>query len=255
MSAPPALGTGATLTFNSPLSSERADRLARELAARRPATVVDLGCGWGEFLLRVLAAAPDASGTGVDTHAADLARAREAASVRNLSDRIVFVEGSAADHGHEADALISIGAYQAFGTIPAALTALRERLNPGGRLVFGAEYWQRPPTDGELAHMWAGISADDCTDLPGLVDMTTAAGFRPLRIETATRAEWEEFESAYGAELEEWLLDHPDHDQADEVRAKVDKHRDIWLRGHRDVMGFAYLTLGVPSSRVHGEDP
>jgi hypothetical protein len=100
--------------------------------------------------------------------------------------------------------------------------------------------------------MWAGMSADDCTDLPGLVDMATAAGFRPLRIETATRGEWEEFESAYGAELEAWLLDHPDHPDADEVRTKVDKHRDIWLRGHRDVMGFAYLTLGVPSPGGRG---
>jgi hypothetical protein len=41
--------------------------------------------------------------------------------------------------------------------------------------------------------------------------------------------------------------DHPDHSEADEVRSKVDKHRDIWLRGHRDVMGFAYLILGVPA--------
>jgi cyclopropane fatty-acyl-phospholipid synthase-like methyltransferase len=110
MSQPPALGTGATLTFNSPLSIERANRLAGLLAARRPATVADLGCGWGEFLLRVLAAAPDASGTGVDTHAADLARAREAASVRHLGDRVVFVEGSASDYRHRTDALISIGA-------------------------------------------------------------------------------------------------------------------------------------------------
>jgi trans-aconitate methyltransferase len=236
------------LTFNSPLSIERANRLAGELAARRPATVVDLGCGWGEFLLRVLAATPDASGTGVDTHAADLARAREAASVRQLGDRVVFVEGTAAGYGHKADAVISIGAYQAFGTIPEALAALREFLRPGGRLIFGAEYWSRPPTEGELAHMWEGIAVDDCTDLPGLVDMTTAAGFRPLRIETATRDEWDEFESAYGAELEEWLLDHSDDSRADEVREKVDKHRGIWLRGHRDVMGFAYLTLGVPAS-------
>lgn len=78
--------------------------------------------------------------------------------------------------------------------------------------------------------------------------MATAAGFRPLRIETAMRGEWEEFESAYGAELEEWLLDHPDHPRADEVRTKVDQHRNTWLHGHRDVMGFAYLTLGVLAS-------
>jgi hypothetical protein len=31
-----------------------------------------------------------------------------------------------------------------------------------------------------------------------------------------------------------------------EVRAELDKTRNIWLRGHRDIFGFAYLTLGVP---------
>ncbi|MGC9668666.1 hypothetical protein ACNTMW_19175 [Planosporangium sp. 12N6] len=44
--------------------------------------------------------------------------------------------------------------------------------------------------------------------------------------------------------MEEWLLSHADHPEADAVRAKLDKHRSIWLRGRRDVMGFAYLTLG-----------
>ena len=36
------------LTFHSPLSEERAQRLTRDLAARDPMTVLDLGCGWGE---------------------------------------------------------------------------------------------------------------------------------------------------------------------------------------------------------------
>ena len=45
---------------------------------------------------------------------------------------------------------------------------------------------------------------------------------------------------------EEWLLANGDHPEAEQVRAKLDRHRSIWLRGHRDVMGFAYLTLGVP---------
>lgn len=92
--------------------------------------------------------------------------------------------------------------------------------------------------------MWPGISADDCTDLAGLVDQAVAAGFRPLRIETASRAEWEEFESGLAADVEDWLLSHADHPEAGEVQAKLDAQRSIWLRGHRDVMGFAYLTLG-----------
>jgi cyclopropane fatty-acyl-phospholipid synthase-like methyltransferase len=41
----------------------RAARFVGELAARTPATVLDIGCGWGELMLRILAAVPDASGT------------------------------------------------------------------------------------------------------------------------------------------------------------------------------------------------
>jgi len=55
----------------------------------------------------------------------DLARGRENAARRGLSGRVAFVEGTAADHASPADAVISCGAYQAFGTIPEALKALR----------------------------------------------------------------------------------------------------------------------------------
>ena len=156
MTADPPRATSG-LTFHGPLSEARAVRLTGELAAGGPATVLDVGCGWGELMLRILAAAPDASGTGVD------------------------IDG-------------------------------------------------------------------DCTDLATLAERTVAAGFGPLRIQTATRGEWEEFESGYARGREEWLLARPGHRRAGEIRAELDKTRNIWLRGHRDVFGFAYLTLGVPSA-------
>lgn len=229
-----------------PLSDERADRLAADLVAVNPATVIDLGCGWGELLLRILAAGPGAHGIGVDSHGPDLARGRDNAAARGLSDRVTFIEGPATEHLSGADIVINLGAYHAFGSIAEALRTIRGLVNPGGRLLFGADIWERPPTDEQLANMWPGITADDCTDLAGLVDQAIAAGFRPLRIETSTRNEWEEFESGLAADLEGWLLSNPDHPEAAAVRAKLDTQRDIWLRGHRDVMGFAYLTLGVP---------
>jgi hypothetical protein len=92
--------------------------------------------------------------------------------------------------------------------------------------------------------MWPGMTADDCDDLAGLVDRVVAAGFRPLRIETATHAEWEEFESGLALDAEEWLLANADHPESAELRSKLDNQRAIWLRGHRGLMGFAYLTLG-----------
>ena len=151
------------------------------------------------------------------------------------------------DHAAPADVVISSGAYQAFGTIPEALKILRSLVTPGGLLLFGAEIWDRTPTDEQLAHMWEGMSLGDCRYLPDLVEAAVAAGFRPLRIETATRTEWEEFESLLAAGHEAWLLANGNHPEADQVRAKLDRQRSIWLRGHRDAMGFAYLTLGVPS--------
>nr|WP_134009222.1 hypothetical protein [Streptomyces sp. 846.5] len=110
------------------------------------------------------------------------------------------------------------------------------------------EIWERPPTAEQLANMWPGITEDACLYLPDLVDLAVTAGFRPLRVETATRNEWEEFESGFMAGSEEWLLANGDHPEVDKVRSQLDEHRANWLRGHRGVLGFAFLTLGVPNA-------
>jgi cyclopropane fatty-acyl-phospholipid synthase-like methyltransferase len=81
------------LTFHGPLSEERASRLTGELAAGTPATMLDIGCGWGELMLRILAAVPDASGTGVDIDGGDISRARGNAAERGLDGRATFAEG------------------------------------------------------------------------------------------------------------------------------------------------------------------
>ncbi|WP_449064883.1 SAM-dependent methyltransferase [Planomonospora algeriensis] len=244
MTNPPPLGTCGRLDFHAPLSAERADRLTAALAEAGPSTVLDLGCGWGRLLLRILEAVPGARGTGVDVHGPDLVRGRADAEARGLSDRVTFIEGPADEHLAAADLVLNVGASQAFGDIPAALRALRPLVAPEGRLLFADGFWQRTPTDDELAAMWPGASAGDHTDLAGLVDQAAAAGFRPLHIETATRGEWERFESGYTRDVEEWLLANPVHPRAEAVRAEVDRHRSRWLRGYRDVLGFAFLVLG-----------
>jgi SAM-dependent methyltransferase len=244
MTDAPAMGSGIRIDFNAPLSAERAGRLAGDLAALRPAAVLDLGCGWGELLLRIVAACPDAQGTGVDTHHPDLIRGRGNAAARGLADRVTFIEGPAAENVRAADVVINVGAHQAFGGVIEALQALHSVVRPGGRVLFGTEFWEYPPAPAQLASMWPGISASDCTSLAEVADQAVAAGFRPLRIETATQGEWEEFESGLAADAEEWLLAHAGHPEADKVRTRLDTQRSIWLRGHRGVLGFAYLTLG-----------
>jgi SAM-dependent methyltransferase len=238
------------LTFHGPLSEARAARLVGRLTRTPPVTVLDLGCGWGELLLRILAAVPGAVGTGVDVSAVDLARGRDNATARGLADRVSFVEESAVGTTRgPADLVLCVGSSHVLSAAKPprhtvdALQALRRLVNPGGRVLLGEGFWEHPPTPAEIAAMWPGITAEDHYDLAGLVDAAITAGFRPEWIEAASLEEWDDFESGVGADVEEWLAGHPAHPRAAETRRKADDRLSIWLRGSRGRFGFAYLTL------------
>ncbi|MER7398891.1 class I SAM-dependent methyltransferase [Streptomyces sp. NPDC000151] len=238
------------LAFHGPLSEERAERMVRRVAAARPATVLDLGCGWGEFMLRVLDAAPGATGLGIDLNADDLARGRANAAARGLAGRVEFAEESG--HGTTrgpADLVLCLGSGHAVSgpesphNFRTVLRELRRLVAPGGRVLYGEGFWQRPPAAAELARMWPGATAQDHLSLAELVDLAVEEGFRPAWVETANGDEWEAFESGYRYDVEEWLAAHPDHPLAPESRERADAHRASWLSGYRDLLGIAYLTL------------
>ncbi|MFE6620679.1 SAM-dependent methyltransferase [Streptomyces sp. NPDC008086] len=240
------------LTFHGPLSETRADRLVHRLTRPAPTTVLDIGCGWGELLLRVLTAAPTAKGTGIDVNPRDLARGRDNAEARGLTSRVEFVEESAVGTRRgPADLVLCVGASQALSTArtpdhtPEALRELRRLVTDNGRVLLGEGFWQRPPTPAELKGMWPGAAATDHHDLATLLDLAVAAGFRPEWTETASLDEWEEFESAYQADAEVWLARNPGHPLAAETREDLDRHRARWM-SYRGVLGLAYLTL-VPA--------
>jgi SAM-dependent methyltransferase len=238
------------LTFHGPLSEARAARLTGRLTRTNPGTILDIGCGWGELMLRIVQALPGATGLGLDTDEGDLARGRDNTRARGLSGRVTFARESAAGTTREpADLVLCVGASHALtealppdGTV-AALHELRRLVTPGGRVLLGEGFWERPPAEAELAAMWPGTSAGEFRDLAGLVDITVDAGFRPEWIEVASQEEWDDFESGYQCDKQEWLAAHGDHPGAAGIREQVDKHRSYWLHGYRGILGLAYLTL------------
>lgn len=244
MTSTPPPGYYDWLDFNAPMSSELADAIAARLAAPAPETVIDVGCGWAELLLRVVAAAPAAHGRGIDADGALLDRARQNATRRGLDTRVSFATELPGPKVDTAAVVVCVGADHIFGTQEDALRSLFRLVQRGGRLLFGTGFWEAPPSEADAAAV--GLLPHQLSSLADLVDLAMTAGFRVLDLRTATRREWEEFEFGYLADWEEWLVQHGDDEGANEARERADTHRTEYLRHWRDYLGFAYLTLGRP---------
>src|SRR5687767_14062214 len=134
-----------SLTFNAPLSDQRAEDIVTRLRVPVGSTVVDLGCGWGELLLR-LVAAHGYEGIGVDTSVIALDRGRQLAVERGLAERVTFVESDAGSWTRPADVVVCVGANQAWGGAADMLSALRTVSAPGGLVLVGDGYWAGSPS-------------------------------------------------------------------------------------------------------------
>jgi SAM-dependent methyltransferase len=222
-----------SLWFNAPLSRQRAEDLIERLASSEPETALDIGCGHGEFLLRLLAATPAARGDGVDLSQTSIDRARRAAEERQLADRAAFhiQEGGAWER--PADIVVCIGSSHVWADLDTASRALLELTTPGGLLLLGDGFWQQKPTP-DLVEIFG-----DLPDLAGLVDKAVGAGWRPLLVSVATQDEHDAWESDWRAGLE--LSERRD------AQRFADERRVEYLRGYRGIFGFAWLIVRRPT--------
>jgi hypothetical protein len=225
------------MRWNAPLSETHAEVLLDRLALEA-GHLADLGCGWGELLLRAVGRTPDLRGTGVDTDATVLERGRAAARDRGLAARAGFTEGDAATWEGPVERAICIGASHAFGSAKSALEQLA-RVVPSGRLLYGDGYWASAPNPAARETF-----GPDVLSLPELLDAADATGWRVLHLSTADQLEWDDFESTSRAGWQEWLLAHPADPRAARVREWLDERQRQYLRDYRGVLGFAYLVLG-----------
>ena len=240
------------LTFLSPLSEQRAGRLVTFLAhGLGDGLVLDVGCGWAELLLRVVAAAPSCRGIGVDTDEAAITHGRGLVDQRGLAGRATLVHGEAKDLSQRADALLCVGASQIWGPpvedcqpldYAAALAAIRGTVPRGARVVYGESIWSRPPTTAAVSPLAGRF--DELVPLPELVEFAVAHSFMPMAVHQASTDEWDTFESGYGACYARWLAEHdPNHPDAESVRASAARQRKAYLSGYRGILGMAYLEL------------
>jgi cyclopropane fatty-acyl-phospholipid synthase-like methyltransferase len=217
------------LTFNAPLSEERAAGLVRALALAPGRHALDLACGWGELLLRVVAAHPASTGTGVDLDRRSLDRARHAAAARGLQERVEFVEDDATSFEDHGDVVLCVGSSHAWGGATPALRALRDHVERGGAVLFADGFWERPP-GAEARRLFGELAVFD-----GLLSVARAAGFTVEAAERSTLDEWDAFETGWRSALES----SEDPEARLLALAREREYRD----GYRGILGFAWLVL------------
>ncbi|MFJ9786973.1 SAM-dependent methyltransferase [Amycolatopsis sp. NPDC101161] len=223
------------MRWNTPLSEAHASLLLDRMALS-DGHLVDLGCGWGELLLRAVERAPGLRATGVDTDATGLERGRAAAAERGLA--VEFTEADAASWDVPVERAFCIGAAHIFGSTKAALEGLARVVRAGGRLLYGDGFWSAQPDPAAVE-----IFGPDTLTLPELVEAAGAAGWRVLHLSTADQLEWDDFESTSRAGWAEWLAAHPADPRAEEVREWLDRRLREYVRDYRGVLGLAYLVL------------
>lgn len=218
----------AGLAFANPISEAALDAAIAVLPLPAEPLVLDLGCGSGEMLLRILRRHVAARGLGIDLDADAIAEARRRAGM--LPAR--FEVRDAATVEGTFDAVLNVGASHALGGFPKALKALK-RL--GRAVLYGEGFWRRRPSDDFLAAL-GGASVDELSDLDGLRAATAAAGFDIAREWVASEEDWMSYEETLAANAE--------HHGTPDTLAYARRIRDRRaLPDGTDTLGFALLLL------------
>ncbi|MDG4864935.1 class I SAM-dependent methyltransferase, partial [Streptomyces sp. T-3] len=225
-----------------PLSDQRVDQLLAHALPRGDERVLDLGCGEAEWLIWAVANREGVRADGVDLSEPALARGREHIAQAGLSGRIALHHQDAAEFNGDApyDLVVCVGSTHAFGGLLPTLEAARKHLAPGGAVLVGDGFWERPPTKETLQ---VGFAEDEYVDLAATVDLVERDGWIPLHGHVSTQEEWDDYEWSWTGSLTRWALDNPQHPESEEVLATAKQHRAQWLSGYRGTLGFVTLLL------------
>lgn len=213
--------------------------------------VLEVGCGKGDLLVRLLTHWPGATAEGFDRNPWFLADARAAAAAagEDVARRMSFIETDLAgaliaDRG--AAVTIGFGATGVYeGDQARTVRALTAATRPGGTVLFGDGLWVREPLASGLAAF--GMALDELPDgVDGFAALAISAGLEVLEIEVVSDAEWDDYEAAYASAVTSWADAHPEDPDREAFLARSAAMGESYRTWRRDAFGFALGRFRVP---------
>ncbi|MEM7331218.1 MAG: class I SAM-dependent methyltransferase [Chloroflexota bacterium] len=227
------------MLFNSPLHETKANRLIEQFNLKPNSSVLEIGCGDGEFLVRV-AEKYKIDGLGIDANEQLIEKAQNKSNQRLKLSNLQFLTQDATTFSSERrvyDLIICIGSEFIFGGYEAALKKLKLLLTEDGLLLMGTIFWKQQPADEYLQLM--GNKNPHFNHL-STVEKAVHQGFIPLYICRSNDDEWDDFESSF---TQRNYLDALKSSSSDGRAKQIEdlfKWQSGYLKWGTNTMGFGY---------------
>jgi precorrin-6B methylase 2 len=225
--------------LQNPTSADKILLLGERLGLGPDSHVLDVasGCGGPAVLL---AGTFGCRITCVEKSGEFHAVARQRVSEAGLEHLIELVYADASEFPLESeryDAALCLGASFVWDDLKGTLAHLTPAASVGGLVVVGEPYWRTWPIPDVVDADWR----EEFASLPGTVALFEAAGLLPVTMIDSSLDDWDRYETLHWLAAEEWLTEHSDDSDAEEIRARVADDRDRYLRWQRDQFGWAII--------------
>ena len=228
-----------------PMRSVKLDRFIDVLDLTQGSRVVDVGCGKGEFLLR-LNKRYDISGIGIDKSPYCVSDCNANKEARSPEADIDFLLMDAAEFKTEEqfDLTCCMGASWIYGGIKDTLETLEGMTKPGGLIVAGEPYWLKEPSPEYL-------KADEMkkesfhTHMENVV-MGDEFGLTCGYTLVSDHEDWDHYEAPHWRSAAEYVDANPDDPDNPEILENARKYLEIYLRWGRDTMGWCIYLYRKP---------
>lgn len=232
-----------------PVKQEKLEELCRLLRLKRGARVLDIACGKGEFLIR-LVELYDISGVGVDISPYCIRDCLEKYQNRTPNSDIEFIEMDGARYKPETyesfDLAMCIGATWVYGGYRGTIQALKKMTKPGGLIMVGEAFWLKEPNEEYLKA--SGMERDEIGTYYDNVKVgEEKEGLTCIYSLVSSHDDWDHYEWLKWWATDDYVRVHPDDPDIPELLERSRQEKENYLRWERETLGWAiYIFRKAP---------